>query len=456
MPNNTSTDTAPNTGLLTLWFSCNYGAVLTTFALYRVLESMGQRPLLLDPSPMSGNPLFAKEDNISRSFLRRHGLRCTAPLHTDREIEALNDSLDTFIVGSDQVWRHAYSPYLGLLNYLDFVRGDKRKIAVSSSFGLDHDERPAPSLRRAAFCLQAFDAVSVREHSGLRILQESYGITGEQIPDPVFLCDTACYEELTADLPLPEKPYLLSYVLEPTPTIRRCIETVAAQHGLEIINMVDAQQDLQALKAKLGLEQVVANLSTEQWLSYIRHCSYLVTDSFHGVCFAHLFKRPFLCMALPQRGLTRLQSLLQTTGLSHRLLPPDAADEALAIAETPIDWASIHATLHAERERGRRWLEQALHQARTPLLEHMGRLVYEEIYRGNGEQERRAQTQALAAEIVSEHCGARLQARLRRRLFFLKLRRKLSRGQTKEALTQQIAALRSAASYLSRHGARLS
>ncbi len=35
-------------GLLGVWMTCNYGAVLTSFALYRLLEQMGKSVSLID------------------------------------------------------------------------------------------------------------------------------------------------------------------------------------------------------------------------------------------------------------------------------------------------------------------------------------------------------------------------------------------------------------------------
>lgn len=38
----------------------------------------------------------------------------------------------------------------------------------------------------------------------------------------------------------------------------------------------------------------------------ILHCEFFITDSFHGVCFALIFNKPFLCINNPMRGLRAL------------------------------------------------------------------------------------------------------------------------------------------------------
>lgn len=384
-----SDTTPPDTGIFTLWFSCNYGAILTTFALYRMLEQEGYKPLVLDQAPLTGNAKWQDATNVSRTFMARHGLRCGKPLQTDADLQQLNDELNTFIIGSDQVWRWRYTQSYGLLHFLDFVRGDKRKIAVSSSFGIDTEERPADMVRKASYYLQSFDAVSVREESGLQLLHEHYGVEGEWIQDPVFLCGTECYDELMQGTKIPQTPYLLSYVLEPDARIRNLIESIAAARGLEVINMVDAQKDFEQLRERFGgIGNIAQGVTPEQWVAYIRHCAYFVTDSFHGICFAHLYHRDFVCVAPHERGLTRFISLLKLTGLEHCLLSPDYAEAEWQAASAPIDWDAVQARIDAAIATGKNWLHRSLTAPRSERTKAQAELVYKLLYAGDGAKER--------------------------------------------------------------------
>lgn len=400
----TPTAASHDTGLLTLWFSCNYGAILTTYALYRLLEQEGRHPLVLDQSALTGSTRWSDEKNISRSFIRRNGLQCSAPLSSDTEIQRLNDELQTFVIGSDQVWRWRYTKAYGLLHFLDFVRCDKRKISVASSFGIDREERPADSVCKAGYYLRSFDAVSVREKSGLEILRNHYGVEGEWIPDPVFLCDIKSYDELLTDTLVPEKPYLLSYVLEPDDNIRHLIETIATERGLEVINMVDAQGDFEKLRTRFGnIGNIAQGVTPEQWVTYIRHCAYFVTDSFHGICFAHLYHRDFVCVAPPERGLTRFTSLLGLTKLERCLLPPNFTESDKKAATGPIDWESVQARLNTAIEGGRRWLHHALSKQRTPQTQARAEIAHELLYAGNGAKERYEEEEAMLQEELTAY-----------------------------------------------------
>lgn len=387
-----------DTGVATLWFSCNYGAILTSYALYRVLEEMGKRPVLLDYAPLMGpKGKGAPGDSISVSFMRRHGICCTEPLERDDDFNALNDRLDTFVIGSDQVWRWLYTKRYGYAFFLDYVRGERRKVAFASSFGIDRDERPEESLAKARQYLQAFDAVSARERSGVDILRDAYGVEGECVLDPVFLCGREAYDRLTVQLPQEEEPYILSYVLEPKSEIHRHIAALAKERGLKVVNIVDAQRDAAKWASCFECGEVAADVTPERWLHYIRHCGFFVTDSFHGVCYALIYNRPFVCVAPPKRGLTRFESILSTVGLRRCLLPPDCGEAEWQEALRPIDWEAANTVLSSERERSTQWLRTALTAPRAAGREELGHRLHASLYAGSGAKDRRPDMEALLA-----------------------------------------------------------
>lgn len=412
----------PDTGVVTLWFSCNYGAILTTFALYRLLEQEGRHPVLLDQSPLIHIDHWYEEQSISRAFMRAHGLKCSEPLHCDADIQRLNEEVHTFIVGSDQVWRWQYTQAYGLLHFLDFVSGEKRKIAFSSSFGIDKEERPVDSARKAGYYLRSFDAVSVREKSGVEILKQHYDVEADWVPDPVLLCGTQCYEGILTDTTIPHKPYLLSYVLEPDTVIRHHIETIAAEKGLDVINLVDAQKDMEQQRERYhGIGHIEYGVTPEQWLAYIRGCAYFVTDSFHGVCFAHIYHRPFLCVAPQERGLTRFTSLLELTGLSRCLLPAEYSEEEWQAAMAPIHWEQVQMRLDAAIAQGRSWLHAALTSPRDKRTQDLAQAVYELVYAGDGAAERNRAAEADLRQRLHHYQTVRLPRELRLKMGLLRL-----------------------------------
>ena len=445
----------PDTGVATLWFSCNYGAILTTYALYRVLEEMGRRPVLLDYAALLRCPDFAKGDNISRLFMQRQGIACTKPLNDDGDYDALNDSLDAFIIGSDQVWRWRYTACCGLAYFLDFVRGDKRKVAYASSFGIETEERPEESVERARCCLQAFDAVSVREKSGVDILREHYGIEGEWVLDPVFLCRMEDYDTLSECAERRESPYVLSYVLEPDDAIRHHIAAISAGRGARAVNMVDAQKDFEEMQRRFGTGQIARDVSPEQWVRNIRDCDFFITDSFHGVCYALMFNRPFLCVAPPTRGRARFDSLLGLVGLQRCMLSPDYTEEEWNAAVAPIDWAQVNNTLQREREKARAWLENALNAPRPAWRVALGTLVYEKLYGGWGEKDRQPQLEREIQARLRDYSLRKLPRLLRLKRLWHRAWMYATIGRARARHAARLQALRSLASHLERRNSRI-
>ena len=86
------------------------------------------------------------------------------------DFNALNpNDFDAFIVGSDQVWRRLYMPDI-YREYLSFAEGwNVRRISYAASFGTEEWEYSPLETTECRRLLQKFDAVSVREASGVSL-----------------------------------------------------------------------------------------------------------------------------------------------------------------------------------------------------------------------------------------------------------------------------------------------
>lgn len=88
--------------------------------------------------------------------------------------------------------------------------------------------------------LQKFDAISVREESGVRVLKDEFGIKGTQVLDPVFLLDENDYNELVKESNLDiQEDYMLAYILNPTDEIRESLLKISEKKNLKLINILD-------------------------------------------------------------------------------------------------------------------------------------------------------------------------------------------------------------------------
>lgn len=101
-------------------------------------------------------------------------------------------------------------------------------------------------------------------------------------------------------------------------------------------------------------------LETQDWLYYLKHSEFVITDSCHGASFALVFQRPFVCIGNRGRGLDRFESLTKLFQIEDRyILDPKKImeDERLL---TPMDYDKIQQIMESERERSWKWLKNAL------------------------------------------------------------------------------------------------
>ena len=106
------------------------------------------------------------------------------------DFNALNpNDFDAFIVGSDQVWRRLYMPDI-YREYLSFAEGwNVRRISYAASFGTEEWEYSPLETTECRRLLQKFDAVSVREASGVSLCKKHFGVEAVHVVDPTLLLD---------------------------------------------------------------------------------------------------------------------------------------------------------------------------------------------------------------------------------------------------------------------------
>ena len=91
-------------GIFGYWFSNNYGATLTSYALYKTVEKIGFSPVLIDmPCVIFGGTEFVRdENNYDRKFMRKN---CNiTPVVEPNTVSKLNNICKGYIIGSDSLW----------------------------------------------------------------------------------------------------------------------------------------------------------------------------------------------------------------------------------------------------------------------------------------------------------------------------------------------------------------
>ncbi|KRE25836.1 polysaccharide pyruvyl transferase family protein [Agromyces sp. Soil535] len=377
--------------ITTLPLNANYGGILQAYALQRVVRDLGFRPVTDTSRP---KPLLKR----LRWRLLRHpyrwvrlasparvdwnwriSRRVTAPLRTfiARNIETgsfmevggtprgsvrLARRFRTFVVGSDQVWRAAYANIPAqFLDVLEPIQGDRpRRISFAASFGVDDIAEYSDDDRaRAAALIRRFDAVSVREKSGVRICHDEFGVHAEHHVDPTMLLTAEHYLQLVSragGAMSPAAGRLLIYRLDANAEVPRVEGALRERLGIPPLDLLTPWPP--SYRAYTANPADFVRPSVEHWLASFASADFVVTDSFHGCAFSILFNRPFVVYANADRGADRFDSLLGVFGLEHHRIGAESPliDDRVF---TP-DWTRVNRVLDTERARGFSYLRAHL------------------------------------------------------------------------------------------------
>ena len=101
----------------------------------------------------------------------------------------------------------------------------------------------------------------------------------------------------------------------------------------------------------------------EEWLNYLYNSSFIITDSFHGVCLSLIFHKTFVFIngnMTDDDGLERVSSLLGKLGLSERIVQAttDILKDDSLLAD--IDYEKVDITLNKLKNDSMNWLLNAL------------------------------------------------------------------------------------------------
>ncbi|MCL1987430.1 MAG: polysaccharide pyruvyl transferase family protein [Firmicutes bacterium] len=346
-------------GIVGWWYGHNYGSILTNFALYKVITNLGYSALMIRKSEVSPTNVNEHHNNHAYNFAKNHYI--IAKKRDFREMYDLNNLCDTFVVGSDQLWHDKH--FLDSNDYyLGFADATKKKIAYATSFGpAEKWVPPSRTLAKRGWLLSQFDYISVREKTGTKHIKH-YGVTAEHVLDPVFMISAEEYSKLQEGATISSKDdFLTAYILDPSPAKREQVVAIAKKLNLKIIVITDASQADIRIENAIKIfykERVITDVRVENFVYLFCNAKYVVTDSFHGVCFSYIFRKDFNCFYNHHRGVARFESIINTFGLHDRRIYEDKPIEDSQIQ--PIDYSTAEKEINRMYEFSLNWLKKAI------------------------------------------------------------------------------------------------
>lgn len=376
--------------ILTQPLSYGYGGLLQAYALEKVLKEEGHivyhedrkhnssyrhrfikylkallapiyGPLLTQVTGVhySSNSITRRIYKATDDFKRKY-LNVTEPIFSNSKKEFEKYEFDTYIVGSDQVWRPKYAFGKGsIYNYfLDFTKDlSVKRIAYGASFGVPDWEFTYEETKKCKELLRKFDAVSVREDIGVTQCMNHFGITAKHVLDPTLLLEKDDYIDLVKREN--EKTYnedLFYFFLDSTKEKNEIVDIIAEKKKLSPFSIMPTEYYYNVGKKHIDK---CTYKSVTAWLRAYMDSKFIVTDSFHGTVFAIIFNKPFITIANKERGISRFESLLKIFGLTNRLIfdIKDITDELLS---SGIDYNIVNQIKKNKKEESLHFLLSAL------------------------------------------------------------------------------------------------
>lgn len=365
-------------GILTLPLYYNYGGILQAYALQKTLVELGHEAIIinyqfkmLEPSLFSVvkrgvKKVFGKYNGYYIDFEKRYNkwlpmmksqtsnfiqnnLVLSKPLSSYYDIR--ESDYDAIIVGSDQIWRPCMFQLDPSITYLSFAKGWKiKRISYAASFGTDVWEYSNEQTVTCGKLAKMFDAISVRESSGIRNCADHLGVSVEQVCDPTLLLEAKDYITLIEKSNTPKSEgNLFNYILDVSETKKTLIDYVAHDR-----NLIPFKVNANDKNIKCPIEKRIAK-PVEAWLRGFYDADYIVTDSFHACVFSIIFRKPFVVVANKSRGLSRFETLLGSLGLVNRMI--ESIDDYNKLPKT-IDYDTVCSKLKVEKEKSLDFLKR--------------------------------------------------------------------------------------------------
>lgn len=361
-------------GILTMYYRRNYGGILQSYALMKVLQGLGHNVEVID---------FRYESRQKKSIIARVISKLKRLLNFEpsrkstisvrqlpkEHIEAFNkfkkkymkysdevtnDTIGTIasryeaiIVGSDQVWNNISDTNLFyFFGWSPEFKGLRIAYAPCSIYPVV----PQSNKQRLSTLINKFNAIGVRDETTATMVQSVTGVSPQIVLDPSCLYD---YNEFTQEAIIDED-YIFTYILG---------SEIACGHHKVISHIKEKYGDMKVVAAiipNVSLEvekfadDIRYNASPSDWVNFIAHAKFVYTDSFHGCMFAMKYHKPFLAYYKDSRRVSRLKDIKDTYNIDNII--PSGKEITLRV----IDYDKVDAMLVKKKNESITFLSKSL------------------------------------------------------------------------------------------------
>lgn len=366
----------------------NYGSLLQTYAMQKVLDKLGiDNDIILfksDPVKqfyrvfnvpfMTMKLKLFKRKLVTKIFYKKifdgaaqrdrefvnfkeKYCRFTAKTTSRGMLLEIGKEYRAFVLGSDQVWNPAN---LEMDFYtLNFVPKEKIKIAYAPSFGVS--TIPKKQIEKTKAYLDRIQYISVREIAGADIIRELTGRFAPVVCDPTALLQKAEWDELKSNKTYTKEKYIFCYFLGKNKNHREFANKIKAKTGYKIVAL---QHIDEFVKDDLAFGDITPyDVGPSDFINLLSNSEIVLTDSFHGTMFSIYYSKCFFTFSRYAEGKknstnSRIVSILNLMQLSDRIITgTENAEECL---RRRIEWGYVQETLNKFRNESYAWFVSSI------------------------------------------------------------------------------------------------
>lgn len=380
-------------GIVTTFWSKNYGAALQAFAMQTFLENNGYETLFINyqesriikPKESSWSKIknainehrvislcnsfkvrinsyiwekkyqkkIAIRESAFENFVDRY-LNIGDKCNNLDEVKKNYINIDCFVCGSDQIWNplvYGFSDF----HFLSFVE-DKKRIAYAPSIAKTTltDEECKNIIKK----IEKFDAVSVRESaSEKRLCEYLPSLNIRTVLDPTFLISRETWNNYFKNIIKSNEKYILVYLLS---------YNQFDEHVFQIINKIATEKKLKVIELpfseKISFKSVKwekrFNVSPAEFMSFLINAEIIVTNSFHATALSIINNKEFYVVSNSEKHETqsRIDNILEIFNLTSRYI------KGSEVEKSHINYESVNNIKNSLIEKDKKWFLKSIEQ----------------------------------------------------------------------------------------------
>ena len=362
--------------LITIHRVTNYGALLQAYATKAILSKYGEVKTIDYSNPFLDKHMVKLRFNFSVHGVKMlihdllnlpNRIKLLAKFNTFIDTKfnltpKLNktelktnklEQFDVYVCGSDQIWNPKVVSDRGIIDkayFLNFAKPKSVKFSYASSIG--HHNFTLEEKKEVKSLLSDFDHISVRESDGVTKIKDILPQKAiHHVVDPTLLLNKKDWLKEFNIIEEVGQEYILVYSVPRTELLRSAIDYFSKKLKLRVV-AID--------KMFFSMEHINEHINTagpKDFLQLYANASFVITDSFHGTCFALNFHKPFVAISANERA-NRQISLLKLLDIEDRLM---FKKEDFHKLDLELEYKSgLSTKLNAIREKSLQYIEDSI------------------------------------------------------------------------------------------------